>query len=133
MKKTSLIVVVCMFIFGGFIGSNLNTPTGSLTAAPPAAPIFVERPNYDPLNLRLDLKSGELTVDGSRQNVNLSVQQEDKVVATPSEYKTKTIIAYVENQSMVNRLLNKFVPLPNAIAPKFDSSIPNTIGTAREE
>lgn len=124
-----------MSAFGVFIGSNLNTPTGSLTAAPPATPIFVERPNYDPLNLRLDLKSGELSVDGSRQNVNLSVQQEDKVVATSPVYKIKEVksIAYVENHVMVNRLLNKFVPLPNAIAPKFNSTIPNAIGTVREE
>lgn len=124
-----------MAAFGSFIGWDPDSTTGNLTASAPVAPIFVERPNYDPLNLRLDLKSGELTVDGAQNSVHVTVLQEDKVSETPPVYVKQPVIkiAYVEDYRRANRLFDKFVPLPKVIGPKFDNKLPNQLRTDREE
>ena len=120
MKKTSLIVVLAMISFGAYIGWDQESITSSAIASQPAAPIFTERPtNFDPLNLRLDLKSGELTVDGiGNKSIYLDINTAD---AKQPESKTIEIEkeVYVENVIKSTRFMSKFMPMPPATPPDY--------------
>lgn len=113
-----------MAAFGSFIGWDAKPTMGTAVANTSVLPIvkYVERPTYDPLNLSVDLKSGQLTVDGAKNSsVSVLIQQESLMIP---KYKIKKVkeIAYVENHQRITRLFNKFVPMP-----ELKLNIPQTI------
>lgn len=118
MKKTSLVVVLFMALFGSFIGFDPNSTTGNVAAGPPI--VFPELPKAvspGPLNLSVNLESGQLTVDNAR-NGEVNVEIVNKVVETPPVYITRPKVIekeiYVENIVKSSKLLDRAAPLKMA-------------------
>lgn len=115
MKKTSLFVVLFMALFGSFIGFDPNGTTGNVTASPPIVfPEIGKSFNPGPLNLSVDLESGQLTVDNAR-NGEVNVEVINKVVETPPECITRPKVVkeeiYIENIAKSSKLLQRAAPL----------------------
>lgn len=118
MKATSVVVVLVMAAFGGFLGFSPSTNT--ITASPPIILPEVKPITSDPLNLNLDLETGQFTVENA-ENKEVSVNVNHKVVETPPEYITKTKVVekevYVEDIIKSTKLINKLKPLEKPVSP----------------
>lgn len=120
MKTSSAIVVIVMAAFGAFIGFTPSTNT--VTASPPIIlPEIKQQPVIsDPLNLNIDLETGQFTVENAN-NENVSVSVNHKVVETPPEYITKTKVVekevYIEDIIKSTKLMNKLKPLEKPVPP----------------
>lgn len=118
MKATSVVVVLVMAAFGGFLGFSPSTNT--VTASPPIILPEVKPITSDPLNLNLDLETGQFTVENA-ENKEVSVNVNHKVVETPPEYITKTKVVekevYVEDIIKSTKLINKLKPLEKPVSP----------------
>lgn len=118
MKATSVVVVLVMAAFGGFLGFSPSTNT--VTASPPIILPEVKPVTSDPLNLNLDLETGQFTVENA-ENKEVSVNVNHKVVETPPEYIIKTKVVekevYVEDLIKSTKLINKLKPLEKPVSP----------------
>ena len=118
MKSTSLIVLIVMILFGGFIGFDRS---GSTVNAGPSPHIIVQAPevNLEPLNLNVDLNTGQMTVAGSvSHEVNITVQA-DPVVEIRPVYKTKKVEVPTVNVVKTTRLLKNLAPIkPTLVWPE---------------
>lgn len=114
-KILDLVVVLCMAAFGSFIGIDRSSTTGNVNASPPITlPHFIpEVKNVDPLNLRVDLQTGQLSVENANNgSVNIEIQPEQKIKTVPKYITTKEKeVIYVEDHIRFTRLINKLQPL----------------------
>lgn len=118
MKTSSAIVVIVMAAFGAFIGFTPSTNT--VTASPPVTLPEIKPFVSDPLNLNVDLETGQFTVENAG-NENIRVNVNHKVVETPPEFITKTKVVekevYVEDIIKSTKLMNKLKPLEKPVPP----------------
>lgn len=129
MKTSSIIVVLFMAGFGSFIGFG-----GGATADVPPVMVLPEmaKPFLAPLNVRLDLETGQMEVENAA-NGAVNLQIEHKVVETPPEYITRREIVeverevYLDNIVKASRLLNRIAPLGKP------ESILSSIGDREEQ
>lgn len=119
MKKTSLIVVLFMSLFGSFIGFDSSSTSGNVAASAPV--VFPEIPamvSPGPLYLRVDLETGQLDVENAR-NGEVNVEINHKSAEMQAEYKNPIVKiiekeVYVENIARSTRLLDRAAPLKMA-------------------
>lgn len=112
MKLSNLCLTLFVVLFGGFIGFDPSTPTQTTNATPELVVYkFPEVAKEKSLALTIDLVSEKVTVGESSADATVTINKvsETKPVYITSKPVIKTV--YVENKTMVNKLINKYAPL----------------------